>query len=144
MRAEFSPNGKWLVSGRGDLCRVWAVDGWRQHLVAGKADSFAFSPDSSLLALDTGRAVIRLINLGNRSRISFTWKIPIRIAETFFFWRRRQTVTNNDEPSVHIWDLRAIRGHLAQMGLDWNLPAYPPAPPKAGSPTHQCRPLGRK
>jgi tetratricopeptide (TPR) repeat protein len=48
-------------------------------------------------------------------------------------------VTTNDGPAVHIWDLRAIRKHLAGMGLDWDAPAYsdddlasptlPPLPP---------------
>ena len=39
-------------------------------------------------------------------------------------------------PAVHVWDLRAIRQHLAGMGLDWDAPAYsdddpadPAAPP---------------
>ena len=35
---------------------------------------------------------------------------------------------------MHVWDLRAIRKHLAEMGLDWDAPAYPdddPAGPSA-------------
>lgn len=27
---------------------------------------------------------------------------------------------------VHVWDLRLIRRHLAEMGLDWDAPPYPP------------------
>ena len=27
---------------------------------------------------------------------------------------------------VQLWDLRLIRQELAQMGLDWNMPPYPP------------------
>jgi tetratricopeptide (TPR) repeat protein len=48
-------------------------------------------------------------------------------------------VTTNDGPAVHVWDLRAIRRHLARIGLDWDAPAYsdddptsptlPPLPP---------------
>jgi hypothetical protein len=38
--------------------------------------------------------------------------------------------------TIHVWDLRAIRRGLAEIGLDWDLPAYPPAPvgkgPEAG------------
>ena len=48
----------------------------------------------------------------------------------------RLVVTTNDGPAVHVWDLRAIRKHLAGMGLDWDAPAYsdddpagPSAPP---------------
>src|SRR5262249_36020236 len=28
---------------------------------------------------------------------------------------------------VCVWDLQLIRGHLAEMGLDWDAPPYPPA-----------------
>ena len=48
----------------------------------------------------------------------------------------RLVVSTRDGPAVHIWDLRAIRVHLAAMGLDWDAPAYsgddpanPSAPP---------------
>ena len=44
--------------------------------------------------------------------------------------------TNEPRGAVHVWDLRAIRKHLAKMGLDWDAPAYseddpaaPTAPP---------------
>ncbi len=36
----------------------------------------------------------------------------------------RLVVTTHDGPAVHVWDLRAIRRHLARMGLDWDAPAY--------------------
>lgn len=32
--------------------------------------------------------------------------------------------------SVLIWDLRELRRELAELGLDWNAPACPPAPPE--------------
>jgi hypothetical protein len=31
-----------------------------------------------------------------------------------------------DLVGVQLWDLRQIRAQLADMGLDWDLPAYPP------------------
>ena len=36
----------------------------------------------------------------------------------------RLVITTNDGPSARVWDLRAIRRHLAAMGLDWDAPAY--------------------
>ena len=50
-------------------------------------------------------------------------------------------MTTNEPPCVHVWNLRAIRGQLAGMGLDWDAPVLPsedvaspdprpPAPPK--------------
>ena len=29
--------------------------------------------------------------------------------------------------AVHVWDLRAIRVRLKEMGLDWSWPEFPPA-----------------
>ena len=34
-------------------------------------------------------------------------------------------MTANEPPCRHVWDLRAIRRQLAEMGLDWDAPAYP-------------------
>ena len=34
------------------------------------------------------------------------------------------TTKDRPTPAVHVWDLRAIRKHLAGMGLDWDAPAY--------------------
>ena len=45
-------------------------------------------------------------------------------------------VTTNDGPAVHVWDLRAIHRQLANMGLDWDAPAFSdvdPAGPSAPS-----------
>src|SRR5947209_19498292 len=30
---------------------------------------------------------------------------------------------------VVVWDLRRLRAGLAELGLDWDAPPYPPAPP---------------
>jgi tetratricopeptide (TPR) repeat protein len=45
----------------------------------------------------------------------------------------RLVITTQDGPAVHVWDLRAIRRHLARIGLDWDAPAYPDDDP--ASPT---------
>jgi tetratricopeptide (TPR) repeat protein len=37
----------------------------------------------------------------------------------------RLVVTTNEGPAVHVWDLRAIRRRLAEMGLDWDAPPLP-------------------
>jgi hypothetical protein len=33
-----------------------------------------------------------------------------------------------------LWDLRRLRQELKALGLDWNLPEYPPAPPRNARP----------
>ena len=42
---------------------------------------------------------------------------------------------------IQIWDLRAIRERLADMGLDWDLPPYSPAEPLAVSKPLQVKVL---
>jgi WD40 repeat protein/tetratricopeptide (TPR) repeat protein len=54
---------------------------------------------------------------------------------------------NIDTSSIHAWDLRALRKHLAELGLDWDAPPYPPAPPpppggRAAVPALTARYLG--
>ena len=46
----------------------------------------------------------------------------------------RWVATGSHSHSIHVWNLRAIREQLAEMGLDWDLPAYPPLPAGADRP----------
>ena len=39
-----------------------------------------------------------------------------------------------DDGAAHLWDLRLIRQELARLGLDWELPAYPPAARRPAAP----------
>src|SRR5262249_49766713 len=39
----------------------------------------------------------------------------------------RLVVVSGFSSSIHIWDLRAIRMRLKEMGLDWDWPEFPPA-----------------
>ena len=33
---------------------------------------------------------------------------------------------NGEGQAIRVWDLRLIREQLAKMGLDWDMPSYPP------------------
>ena len=58
---QFSPDGKWLATTAGGL-RLWAVDSWQPGVQVGGDNAFAFSPDSKLLAADTGYGSVRLVD----------------------------------------------------------------------------------
>jgi eukaryotic-like serine/threonine-protein kinase len=126
-RVGFSPDGNWLATTGGGL-RLWAVGSWQEGPQIGGA-AFAFSPDGKLLAVDTGSGAVRLVNPDtgreyarledpNQDRASYLSFSPDGM---------QLVATNDDSQSIHVWDLRAIREQLFKMGLDWDLPAYPPA-----------------
>ena len=45
-----------------------------------------------------------------------------------------QLAVQQQDQQVRLWDLRLIRHELAQMGLDWDMPPYPPLDPAATGP----------
>jgi eukaryotic-like serine/threonine-protein kinase len=127
-RVGFSPDGHWLVNTAGG-CRLWAVDGWREGPVVG-GTTFAFSPDSRLLAVETGYGAVRLIDLKtaqewgrledpHQSRASWIGFSPDAA---------QVIVATGEPPALHVWDLRLVRRQLADRGLDWDEPPLPPPP----------------
>ncbi len=132
----FSPDGKWLATSGGGL-RMWAVGSWRKGpYIGGTAIAFAFSPDHKLLAVETGYGVLRLVD-PDTGREYARLEDPNQdraFAGSFSPDGTQLITTNGDSASIHVWDLRAIRGQLAKMALDWDLPPYPPAAPADGKP----------
>jgi serine/threonine protein kinase/WD40 repeat protein len=133
-RVGFSPDGKWLATNRG----LWAVGSWQGVRRIGECSGvFAFSPglkspSGKLLAVETGYGVVRLVNPDTGHEYARledpdqdrAFDLSINADGT------QLVVSNNDDSrSIHVWDLRAIREQLAKMGLDWDLPPYPPPAP---------------
>jgi tetratricopeptide (TPR) repeat protein len=134
-RAAFSPDGQWLATS-GDAVRVWEVGSWREkhRFEAPRRAAVAFSPDNKMLAFETGYGVVRLVDPESGRE----WA---RLENPNLDWAGRicftpdgtQLLTSTTE-GIHVWDLRAIRARLARMGLDWDLPPYPPADERELSP----------
>ncbi|HZW34975.1 MAG TPA: tetratricopeptide repeat protein, partial [Isosphaeraceae bacterium] len=136
---RFSPDGKWLMTWMSP-CRLWEVGTWREARQIGGI-GHGFSPDGRLLIVQDATKAIRLVE-SETGRILARFESPDLCAveaATFSPDGSRLVVTTRDGPAVHVWDLRAIRRHLAGMGLDWDAPAYsdddpassalPPLPP---------------
>jgi WD40 repeat protein len=132
---HFQPgkDGKWLATtSQKGVCRLWAVDSWQEGPSHGATNGqVAFSPDGRLLAVETGQGVVRLLDpdtgreyarLEDPNQDRAAWSIAFSPDGT-------QLVVNGEGYSLHVWDLRAIRAELAQRGLDWDLPEFPPADP---------------
>ena len=131
----FSPDGKWLMT-NSSPCKLWHVDTWSEGPQIG-GFGHCFSPDGRQLVVQDASKALRLVEIeSGRTLARFESPDSCDLARaTFSPDGSRLIVTTNDGPAghVHVWDLRAIRRHLASMGLDWDAPPYPDADPAAAS-----------
>jgi WD40 repeat protein len=135
----FSPDGKWLMTG--PPCRLWTIGTWREAEQKIGGDALCFSPDGRLVAVRDATRAVRLVE-AETGRTFARLESPDScdvIHGSFGPDGSRLVVTTNEGPAVHVWDLRAIRRKLVEMGLDWDAPAFagddaaspsqPPLPP---------------
>ena len=130
-----SPDGRWLVHTGPSAHTVWDVGTWALRAKfaqspAGPTASAAFSPTSDVLALIVDDRSIELVDVAGMRTIA-QLESPDSIGQealTFSADGTKLLVPNARGHTIHMWDLRALRAHLAEMGLDLELPPYPPAP----------------
>jgi serine/threonine protein kinase/WD40 repeat protein len=124
----FSPDGRWLAVSGHLGHQVRKVGTW-EVVWAGWDGNTTFSPDGHLFVVASDLGVIRLLEsatgrelarLEDANQASPVWP-------TFTPDGTRLLTTSDDDRNVHVWDLRAIRAQLAELRLDWQAPAYPPA-----------------
>jgi WD40 repeat protein len=128
----FSPDGRWLATCSTDY-RLWEVGSWRPQRTLSTGHSvphfnhLAFSPDGRTIALLKLGLTMQLLEVPS-GRVLADLEAPnsSRIFSLAFSPDGSQLAALGGE-QVQIWNLRLIRSELKAMGLDWDLPAYPPA-----------------
>jgi serine/threonine protein kinase/WD40 repeat protein len=131
----FSPDGKWLLTGGGG-CRLWAVGSWQEGPpLGGSVRAWgAFSPDGKLLALEEAPGTVHLLVPDSGVEVArLTGPEPTRLTPRCFTPDGAQLIAVGDDEAVHIFDLRALRGQLMPLGLDWAQEPYSPAQPVAAA-----------
>ncbi len=132
----FSPDGRWLLTTGGGF-RLWAVGTWEQGPdlggPRGVTRSFAFSPDGQTLALPGESGQVRLVGVTTGKQFGrLTVPEQTRVQPLSFSADGARLVAQGRENNfLYSWDLRALRAGLAELGLDWDRPPYPPARPAA-------------
>jgi serine/threonine protein kinase/WD40 repeat protein/tetratricopeptide (TPR) repeat protein len=124
---HFSPDGKWLMTTTSP-CRLWEVGTWRRAREIG-GYGLGFSADGALSVVQDAKRIIRLVETETGRTLAGLESPDLCGAwwATFTPDGARLVITTDDIPAVHVWDLRAIRRHLARLGLDWD------GPPRADS-----------
>jgi len=136
----FSPDGRSLASNADEEVCLWEVPTgrvtWRvaRPYPGDTWGPLAFSPDGRLLAVAQSRTAVQLLDAATGAALGSLESPAPRIASWIAFSPSgTMLVVANEAHIIRLWDLRALRRQLAELGLDWDQPPYPPALPAATS-----------
>jgi WD40 repeat protein/Tfp pilus assembly protein PilF len=129
----FTPDRRWLTNGR----QRWKVGTWENGppmVVEGGASILAFSPDGTLFAGQADNESVHLVHTASGKTL-----VQLGLPEqsrcyfaTFSPDGGQLVLTSTDHQYIYVWDLRTLRRHLGELGLDWNATELPPAPEAPG------------
>jgi len=131
-KVVFSPDGRWLGVSSTQY-QLWEVGSWqrRNPPIPGYPtphfDNMAFSPDSRMIAVVNEDRNAQLIDtLTGTPLATLEPPDPSMIVALRFSPSGNYLSALQRDGQLQLWDLRLVRQELAPMGLDWDLPAFPP------------------
>ena len=134
--AAFSPDSKLLYVFTDERLCALSVGTWKPVWTnerAGMAKSqhqVALSGDGYLLAAVEPPDVVGLYEAATGRRLARLRYPDVRwVGWIALDHAGARLIATTLPDSVISWDLRQLRRELGEMGLDWDAPAYPPAPP---------------
>ena len=132
-RANFSPDGRWLLTRTASEFCLWEVGSWervrtlRPERGVDVPGSAAFTSDGKLLAVTISPFVIQLIDVTSWLPLArLQGPDPDPVVLQGFTPDGSQLVVARAAGGACVWDLRRIREQLKALGLDWEHPALPP------------------
>jgi serine/threonine protein kinase/WD40 repeat protein len=129
----FSGDGRWLATGTYYAFRLWWVGTWELGRVmerdpGNSPGNLAFTSDGSLLAVAQSTRLARLFDAATGYELAtLPSPVPKNIYWLCFSPDGTKLAVCCEGGLIYVWDLRLIRQELAAIGLDWDLPPYPPA-----------------
>jgi WD40 repeat protein len=137
--AVFSADGQHLAVRTGREIRCWKVDSWNQPAwsIPGYASddpgAITFTPDGRLFSIRRSSLALQLLDAATGREV-VTLQAPRHARPgPACFSRDGTQLFESNEGFLAVWNLRRIRTRLADLGLDWDQPAYPPAPRHQGA-----------
>ena len=127
--AAFSTDDRWLVTEN----QTWDTTDWHEvRNIPGRC----FTADGKMVAAESKLGSIQLVESATgRIVVTLAAPDPIRyIPSAFSADGSRLLAIDENNAAVHVWDLRRIRAQLKEIGLDWDWPEFPPAPPEEHAP----------
>jgi tetratricopeptide (TPR) repeat protein len=105
------------------------VGTWEERTLDNSFGSKAFFPDGSMFATSPGQGVIQFLESSTGRVLARLELEDETVAGSMAFTPDGATmvVSRDYTHALNIWDLQAIRRQLAEIGLDWDAPPYPPA-----------------
>jgi serine/threonine protein kinase/WD40 repeat protein len=127
----FSPDSRALILSREDEFSFWDLESLRpirrlRREITHYPGHAAFSPDGRLMAMEMAPAVMSLMDTATGRTVArledphgdrATW-------QGFTPDGTRLVVVASYSSAIHVWDLRAVRGRLREMNLDWDWPEF--------------------